>query len=67
MEFQAPFIGKHIMQNGQFASIAVVQPGKTVEGKDYVDGISGGTITSVAVDHMLKNCLGQYDKFLTNK
>ena len=65
--FQKPFIGKHIMKDGQLVSIAVVKPGKTAEGQDYVDGISGGTITSVAVDHMLKNCLGQYDKFLTNK
>ncbi len=65
--FQEPFNGKHIMKDGQFVSIAVVKPGKSAEGQDYVDGISGGTITSVAVDHMLKNCLGQYDKFLTNK
>ena len=55
------------MKDGQFVSIAVVKPGKSAEGQDYVDGISGGTITSVAVDHMLKNCLSQYDNFLTNK
>lgn len=65
--FQKPFIGKHIMKDGQLVSIAVVKPGKTAEGQDYVDGISGGTITSTAVDHMLKNCLSQYDYFLTNK
>ena len=65
--FQKPFIGKHIMRDGKLVSIAVVKPGKSAEGQDYVDGISGGTITSVAVDHMLKNGLGQYDKFLTNK
>ncbi len=65
--FQKPFIGKHIMREGQFVSIAVVKPGKQAEGQDYVDGISGGTITSVAVDHMLKNCIGQYNAFLTNK
>ncbi len=65
--FQKPFIGKHIMKDGQLVSIAVVKPGKTADGQDYVDGISGGTITSVAVDHMLKNCLSQYDQFLINK
>lgn len=64
--FQEPFIGKHIMKDGKFVSIAIVKPGKSVEGQDYVDGISGGTITSVGVDHMLKNCVSQYDKFLTN-
>ena len=38
-----------------------------IEKPDYqVDGISGGTITSVAVDAMIKNCLGNYKKFLTN-
>ncbi len=65
--FQAPFIGKHIMKDGKFVSIAVVKPGKSAEGQDYVDGISGGTITSAAVGNMLHNCIGQYDQFLTNK
>jgi Na+-transporting NADH:ubiquinone oxidoreductase subunit NqrC len=30
-----------------------------------VDGISGGTITSVGVDAMLKSCLNSYLSFLT--
>ncbi len=64
-KFQAPFEGKHIMQNGQLVSIAVVKPGKSVQGQDYVDGISGGTITSVAVENMLKDCLQMYNAFLT--
>ena len=33
---------------------------------DKVDGISGGTITSVGVDAMLKACLSSYKNFLTN-
>ena len=38
-----------------------------VEKPDYqVDGISGGTITSVGVDAMLKACLSSYKNFLTN-
>lgn len=65
--FQAPFQGKHIMKNGQLVSIAVVKPGQAASGQDYVDGISGGTITSVAVQEMLKNTLSSYAKFLTNK
>lgn len=65
--FQAPFSGKHIMKDGQLVSIAVVKPGKTAAGQDYVDGISGGTITSVAVQDMLKNSLVRYTNFLTNK
>jgi len=43
-----------------------VKNGK-VEKPDYqVDGISGGTITSVGVDAMLKTCLNSYKSFLTN-
>jgi len=65
--FQQHFIGKHIMQNGQLVSVAVVKPGKAVQGQDYVDGISGGTITSVAVEKMLKDGLEQYNAYLTEK
>ena len=63
--FQAEFIGKKVMNNVNiFVSIAVVNPGQTAEGMDYVDGISGGTITSKGVDAMLMNCIGQYETFL---
>ncbi|MDR0745337.1 MAG: NADH:ubiquinone reductase (Na(+)-transporting) subunit C [Mediterranea sp.] len=65
--FQAPFRGKQIMKEGRLASIAVVKPGKAAGGQDYVDGISGGTITSTAVQDMLKNCLANYTDFLTIK
>ena len=47
-------------------ALGVVKNGK-VEKPDYqVDGISGGTITSVGVDAMLKTCLNSYKNFLTN-
>ncbi|MBR3871495.1 MAG: NADH:ubiquinone reductase (Na(+)-transporting) subunit C [Paludibacteraceae bacterium] len=49
---------------GEFVSIAIVKPGKTDDTKDYVDGISGGTITSQGVDAMLMDGLGQYVNFL---
>lgn len=32
--------------------------------EDYVDGISGGTITSKGVSAMLDNCLAPYRTFL---
>ena len=52
------------MENGSVA-LGVVKHGK-VEKADYqVDGISGGTITSVGVDAMLKTCLNSYLIFLT--
>ena len=59
--FQDLFIGKSILNDQrEFMSIAIVKPGQTVAGQDYVDGISGGTITSKGVEKMLSDCLGQY-------
>lgn len=66
-EFSGQFQGKKIFQNGEFKSIAVVKPGKSAAGQDYVDGISGGTITSSGVDAMLFNSLSGYVKFLTSQ
>lgn len=65
--FQAPFQGKEIMKDGNLVSVAVVKPGQSVSGQDYVDGISGGTITSVAVENMLRDNLLQYSHFLTKE
>jgi len=66
-DFSNEFKEKQLYKNGEFKSIAVVKKGKSAEGQDYVDGISGGTITSTAVNNMLKSCLTGYDKFLTLK
>ena len=64
-QFQDEFLGKKTLDNGEVA-LGVVKNGK-VEKPDYqVDGISGGTITSVGVDVMLKTCLNSYKSFLTN-
>ena len=62
--FQNEFVGKKTLEDGSIA-LGVVKNGK-VEKPDYqVDGISGGTITSVGVDAMLKSCLNSYLSFLT--
>lgn len=65
--FSSLFSGKQIFKNNEFKSIAIVKPGKTLQGQDYVDGISGGTITSNGVDHMIKNSLNSYVEFLNAK
>ncbi|MBP9017439.1 MAG: NADH:ubiquinone reductase (Na(+)-transporting) subunit C [Paludibacteraceae bacterium] len=63
--FQKQFEGKHILNDrNEFVSLAVMKSGKKAEGKEQVDAISGGTITSKGVEAMLQNCLGQYEKFL---
>jgi Na+-transporting NADH:ubiquinone oxidoreductase subunit C len=65
--FRMKFSGKKIFREGEFKSIAIVKPGKSATGQDYVDGISGGTITSQGVDKMIFDSLGAYVSFLTSK
>ncbi|ANU63819.1 NADH:ubiquinone reductase (Na(+)-transporting) subunit C [Muribaculum intestinale] len=65
--FSGQFEGKHMFKNGQFMPVAVVKAGQApANGEDYVDGISGGTITSKGVGSMIDNCIGAYSKFLEN-
>ena len=65
--FQDPFKGKKLFdKNGKFASIEVVKKGQSQGDLHKVDGISGGTITSVGVGTMLEDCLSGYEKFLKN-
>ena len=65
-KFQAPFVGKKVLENGE-VSLSVVKAGKVAKPDYEVDGISGGTITSQGVDAMLKDCLKLYKPFLSNK
>lgn len=59
------FQGKAVFKGGRFMPIAVVKNGlKPQNGEDYVDGISGGTITSKGVASMIDNCLSPYKAFL---
>jgi len=63
--FTDQFAGKHLFKNGAFLPVAVLKKGiKPANGEDYVDGISGGTITSKGVSAMLDNCLQPYQAYL---
>lgn len=62
--FLEQFPGKHIFVDGELKSIAVVKPGKSVSDREYVDGISGGTLTSQGVDHMFYDTLKLYEPYL---
>ena len=65
--FSSQFEGKNVFKDGRFRPIAVVKAGQQpLDGEDYVDGTSGGTITSKGVGAMLSNCLTPYKKFLQN-
>lgn len=64
-DFSNRFIGKNLFVDGHFLPIEVVKKGLKPKGNaDYVDGISGGTITSKGVGAMLDNCLSPYESFL---
>lgn len=63
--FSSQFAGKKLIKNGAFVPVAVVKAGQAPAGDaDYVDGISGGTITSKGVGAMIDNCLRPYSAFL---
>lgn len=64
--FKAQFEGKNLYRDGSFTSIAVVKPGKADPSRDYVDGITGGTLTSKGVNNMLHDVLTEYEPFLNN-
>lgn len=66
-KFSDEFNNKQLYKNGEFASIAVLKSGMKAEGKDAVDAISGGTITSKGLENMLSDCLVLYDNFLKTK
>lgn len=64
-QFQNQFKGKSLFKNDEFKPISVIKSGqRPLNGEDYVDAISGGTITSKGVQSMLDNCLSGYKNFL---
>lgn len=63
--FRDQFKDKHLFKDGNFMPVTVVKAGQHPQGdEDYVDGVSGGTITSKGVAAMLGNCLSPYKNFL---
>ncbi len=64
--FEKQFIGKTIEENGKYAPIKIIKPGKPL-GIHEVDGISGGTFTSVGVQEMLDRTLEVYYNYFKSK
>lgn len=64
--FQKEFDGKSLWNGNKFQPVQVVKFGKVPAGEEahFVDGVSGGTITSRGVSTMLGNCLTPYAAFL---
>ena len=62
--FSDQFEGKKIFDDqGKFVSIRVMKGGADPADEHAVDAISGGTITSTALQEMLKNCLVNYETY----
>ena len=63
--FEDQFIGKLISNEDAYQSVEVNKPGNPLN--DYqVDGISGGTFTSVGVEEMMSRTLVVYHKYIKN-
>lgn len=63
--FSDQFEGKNLFKDDKFLPVAVLKAGtKPVAGEDYVDAISGGTITSKGVESMISDCITGYEKYL---
>ena len=63
--FEDQFIGKLISSESSYKPIEVNKPGSPLN--DYqVDGISGGTFTSVGVEEMMERTLSVYQKYIKN-
>ena len=62
---QSSFVGKTIFEGDNFVSVSMRKGGAT--NNHEVDAISGGTITSNAVDAMLADYFESYKAFLNNQ
>ncbi len=60
--FTSLFPDKEVLDNGQFVGIQVMKG--NADGPHEVNGISGGTITSVGVQDMIQDCMQSYIPFL---
>ncbi len=63
--FADQFKGKTIAEGGSYTSIEVVKPGAPLN-NHKVDGISGGTFTSVGVDEMIRRTAKVYYDYFQN-
>ncbi len=63
--FQKQFEGKKLFEDGSFTSISVVKTG--AKNVHEVDGVSGGTITSKALEAMLRDGFTNYEEYLKSK
>ena len=58
--FQNNFKEKSIFEGNEFVSVSVMKGGATPGNNHQVDAVTGGTITSKALDETMKSWLGAY-------
>jgi Na+-transporting NADH:ubiquinone oxidoreductase subunit C len=63
--FEDQFVGKLISNGDNYKSVEVNKPGNPLN-EYQVDGISGGTFTSVGVEEMMSRTLLVYHKYIKN-
>ena len=63
-QFQDQFKGKQLYKEGELKNVSVMKKGQQpTNGSDYVDAISGATITSRGVGTMMLDGMAPYDAF----
>lgn len=62
--FEAQFVDKLLFKDDEFVGITIQKGGADDDDPHAVDGISGGTITSKALEETLYNCLVNYVEYL---
>ena len=62
-QFEDLFPGKKIYKGDEYVSVSVLKAGKAGDSEYAVDGITGGTITSVGVSEMIYRTLAIYDNY----
>jgi Na+-transporting NADH:ubiquinone oxidoreductase subunit C len=67
-KFEGQFAGKTIFEGSELVSITVLKGAGASRGNDHaVDAISGGTITSRAVENMIRATLTEYKSYIENQ
>ena len=65
--WKAQFVGKKILEDDKLVSIHVIKGSAAPDDQHAVDGISGATITSRAVDVLLRRSLEEYQSYLAQQ
>lgn len=66
-KFASQFVGKQIYKDGVLVGISIMKGGADPEATNEVDAISGGTITSHALESTIKMWLKYYEPYLNTK